>query len=362
METIKILAGEQAFEKIRSEGLPQQSVQMLVGASGGPKWFVLSGLDKALMGEYFRGRTAALNLLGTSSGCWRLSCYAQSNSLAAHANFESGYLYTEYSDNPQAEEISAKARDLVTSMVPEEGVQQILDNPVFRLNLIAVRSHGLGASEVKPLQMAGMGMAAVANAIGRKHLSLFFTRTLFSHPTYANPPWPQFYHADDLPTERVPLTKANLLDAIMASGSIPIVMESVSNIAGAPKGYYRDGGITDYHFDMRFHEGEGLVLYPHFYTHMVPGWFDKMLRHRKPAWENTANVVLVSPSPAFVERLPYQKIPDRNDFARFTYDERVRYWQRVIDESKRLGDDFLELVESGKIRQAVERLDRPSRR
>ena len=353
---ISIRAGAQALDFIRANGLPQESIKVMVGASGGPKWFVLSGLDKALMGEYFRNRTSSLDLIGTSAGSWRFSCYGQDDPLAAHERFEQGYLHTDYSEKPDPAEISNKARELVENIVSPESVGQILNNPVFRFNLITVRSHGLAASERKPLQMAGLGLAAASNLINRKHLSSFFTRTLFYHPTYETSEKPAFYHASDLPTERVRLTEANLVDAIMASGSIPAVMRGVKNISGAPAGCYRDGGITDYHFDMRFHQGDGLVLYPHFYSRMIPGWFDKALTHRRPSPRNIDNVVLLSPSQEFVDRLPYQKIPDRNDFARLTYDERVRYWKRVVDESKRLGDEFLELVSGNKVRQVVKPL------
>ncbi len=353
---ISIRAGAQALDCIRANGLPQESIKVMVGASGGPKWFVLSGLDKALLGEYFRNRTSPLDLIGTSAGSWRFSCYGQDDPLAAHERFEQGYLHTDYSKKPDPAEISRKARELVENIVSPESIEQILNNPVFRFNLIAVRSHGLTASDIKPLQIAGLGLAATSNLINRKHLSSFFTRTLFYHPAYETTEKPEFYNANDFPTERVRLTKTNLVDAIMASGSIPVVMLSVSNIAGAPAGRYRDGGITDYHFDMRFHQGDGLVLYPHFYSRMIPGWFDKALKHRRPSPQNTDNVVLVSPSQAFVDRLPYRKIPDRNDFARFTYDERVRYWKRVVDESRRLGDEFLELVSSNKVREVVKPL------
>lgn len=353
---IDIQAGAKALDSIRANGLPQESVKVMVGASGGPKWFVLSGLDKALLGEYFRDRTSPLDLIGTSAGSWRFSCYSQGDPLAAHERFEQGYIYTSYSSKPDAAEISRKARELVETIVSSDSVGQILDNPVFRFNLIAVRSHGLTASERKPLQLAGLGLAATGNLMNRKYLSSFFTRTLFYHPAYDTSEKPAFYHADDLPTERVRLTPTNLVDAIMASGSIPAVMKGVTNISGAPAGCYRDGGLTDYHFDMRFHQGDGLVLYPHFYSRMIPGWFDKALKHRRPLPQNTDNMVLVSPSQAFVDRLPYGKIPDRNDFARFTYDERVRYWQRVVNESKRLGDEFLELVAGNKVRQVVKEL------
>lgn len=353
---IDIRAGRQALDYIRTDGLPQESVKVMVGASGGPKWFVLSGLDKALLSEYFRNRTIPLDLIGTSAGSWRFSCFGQDDPLAAHERFEQGYLHTNYSDKPDPAEISRKARELVENIVSPESIGQILNNPVFRFNLIAVRSHGLTASDIKPLQMAGLGLAATSNLINRKHLSLFFTRTLFYHPAYEATDKPAFYNANDLPTDRVRLTEANLVDAIMASGSIPVVMQGVTGIVGAPSGRYRDGGITDYHFDMRFHQGDGLVLYPHFYPRMIPGWFDKALKHRRPSPQNTDNVVLVSPSQAFVDRLPYRKIPDRNDFARFTYDERIRYWKRVVDEGRRLGDEFQELVSSNKVRQVVKSL------
>ncbi|WP_299729553.1 patatin-like phospholipase family protein [uncultured Endozoicomonas sp.] len=350
---LDIQAGAKALEQIRSEGLPQESIKVMVGASGGPKWFVLSGLDKALLGEYFRDRKTPLDLLGTSAGSWRFSCYAQNDPLAAHERFEKGYLYTNYSDKPTPEEISTKARDLVEIMVTPESVDQILNNPVMRFNLIADRCHGLTASEIQPIQMAGLALAATGNLISRKTLPSFFTRTLFHHPAYQNEEKPAFFNPGDMHTEPVVFTKENVVDAIMASGSIPAVMQGIRNISGAPDGMYRDGGITDYHFDMPFNHGEGLVLYPHFYSRMIPGWFDKALKHRKPRAENTDNVVLISPSEEFVANLPHGKIPDRNDFANFSYDDRVKYWEKVVSESKRLGDAFLEMTASGNVRHHV---------
>ena len=68
-----------------------------------------------------------------------------------------------------------------------------------------------------------------------------------------------------LPTQHVLLTKDNLRQAVLASGSIPMVLNPVENIAGAGRGLYYDGGVTDYHFDLSFSDS-GLVLYPHFYS------------------------------------------------------------------------------------------------
>ena len=65
-----------------------------------------------------------------------------------------------------------------------------------------------------------------------------------------------------------------------------------------------------------------------------------------------AKVVLVAPSKRFVESLPYGKISDRKDFKTFFRkdDERIRYWKKVVEKSKRLADEFFEAIESGRIR------------
>ncbi|MCD6281429.1 MAG: hypothetical protein J7J85_07460, partial [Deltaproteobacteria bacterium] len=36
--------------------------------------------------------------------------------------------------------------------------------------------------------------------------------------------------------------------------------------------------------------------------------------------------------------------------------QRIRYWERVVEESKRLGDEFLDAVEKGTIRDKVKKL------
>lgn len=108
-------------------------------------------------------------------------------------------------------------------------------------------------------------MSAAANTVSRKNLSRLYTRYVFlrrSDFTIHDP-----YH---LPTQYHELTQGNIHDALLASGSIPVVIEGVTNIEGAPQGMYRDGGIIDYHFDLSFGPDKGLVLYPHFTTSPFP--------------------------------------------------------------------------------------------
>jgi len=48
-------------------------------------------------------------------------------------------------------------------------------------------------------------------------------------------------------------------------------------------------------------------------------------------------------------------LPDRKDFNRFLGDDagRERYWRKAMSESQRLGDEFLELVESGQLKERL---------
>jgi len=196
-------------------------------------------------------------------------------------------------------------------------------------------------------------MAILGNFISRRFLGWFFERGLF-HDARDMPP---FAGMKGLPMQRIALTLDNLQEGLLASGSIPWVMKGVTHIPGAPKGVYRDGGVIDYHMDIPFlGEQDGIVLYPHYQERVVPGWLDKKIPWRRPGDAHMENVLLVSPSPAFVESLPDKKIPDRNDF--YTYKERdkerIDTWKQSVETSRRLADEFVDAAESGKIKQITQ--------
>jgi hypothetical protein len=143
----------------------------------------------------------------------------------------------------------------------------------------------------------------------------------------------------------------------MASGAIPWVMQGVRDIPGARLGVYRDGGLLDYHLDLPY-QAPGVVLYPHFLDRVVPGWFDKSLPWRRGNLEQLKNVLLMSPSRDYLAKLPFGKLPDRRDFNRFLGDDagRQRYWRTAMAESQRLGDEFLDLADSGKLHERIKPL------
>jgi hypothetical protein len=223
---------------------------------------------------------------------------------------------------------------------------EILSHPHYRLHILTVRGRWPLTRDSALATSLGFGMAAMANAVGRRHLARFIDRTIFHDPREH----PAFFRTgsrfDPFRTHEVTLDRGNLAEALLASASIPLVLEGVLDIPSAPRGVYWDGGIIDYHLHLPYYRSKGLVLYPHFVDRIVPGWLDKAMpwRHARGEWLD--NVILVSPSPEYVQKLPHGKLPDRRDFARFEGDDagRMKYWRAAIAQSARLGDEFLEFA------------------
>ena len=324
----------------------------MAGASGGAKWLVLSKLDRVVAATLVPRLRAPVYLIGSSIGAWRFACYAQAEPVQAIERFEEAYLGQTYSEAPDRDEITAKSREILGYALGATGTAEILSHPLFRTNVMTVRSRHVTASEQPAVLVPGLLAAAALNAVSRRSLGAFFERVLF----YDSRDLPPFFDASGFPMSHVELTEANLEDAIVATGSIPMVLAGVRDIAGAPPGVYRDGGVIDYHLDLPQSEPGRLTLYLHFIDRIVPGWFDKKLSWRKPDPANVDRTILVSPSREFVARLPYAKIPDRRDFVNFEREERVRAWRTVVDMCDELAEEFHEVLDTGKLAARLEPL------
>ena len=68
--------------------------------------------------------------------------------------------------------------------------------------------------------------------------------------------------------------------------------------------------------------------------------------------------MLIGPSESFVKSLPGGAIPDRKDFYTFkgNDEERIRRWTIAKDRSCELGEEFMQLANSGDIAARVEPL------
>lgn len=322
-----IYAGREALAHIKQQGLKNEDVSMLLGASSGPKWLVLHGFDQFLL-TAMKQRQQPLDLLGTSAGAWRMACYAQQDSLAAHQRLTDAYIEQSYSAKPSGDEILSSCRNMVNKMLGPLGAEEILKHPSSRLHLITTQCHGLAAKQSRLWQGLGFVVAALGNLISRKSLGLHFTRIVMHHPAQK----PPLERLRDLPSRYQVMERPLVEDTILSTGCIPVLTKGVRDIAG--KGIYQDGGITDYGFDLPLNPKQGFVLYPHFSQIPAPSWFDKSLKWRKPKRDHYSRAILLVPKQTFVKSLPFEKIPDRNDFVELNNDERKAYWNEVVQRSQ----------------------------
>ena len=336
---LNIYAGSNALATITEQGIHANQFETMLGASGGPKWFTLFGLDKYLFGEFFKDRASELNLIGSSAGAFRFAALAQHDPVKAIKRLAKHYSETVYSPNANAEEITSKAIELLQHVYGDDGIKQSLSNSVIKPHFIVAKCLGLTASENRLGQLTGLASSMVLNKCSRKLLNWQYQRYVFHHPKSQL----KVKDNNEFATHYVPLNQANFADALLASGSIPMVMKGIENIAGAPEGMYRDGGIIDYHFNLSFEQQKHLTLYPHFNHMPKPGWFDKNSR-RLASTKHYDNVVMLVPSRAFVNNLPFKKIPDRKDFTDMPAEKRIPYWQQVLGETERLAEAFAEVV------------------
>ncbi|MEJ5347056.1 MAG: hypothetical protein WHS46_00015 [Desulfosoma sp.] len=350
-------AGSSILEMIRDEGLRWERIQGMLGAAGGPKWLILCGLDRVLCRHWLPHAETPLDFLGASIGAWRFAAYCQKDPAAALDRFLEAYRSQSYSMHPTPQEVTRVLGGVLRSFVGHEEARDIAFQKKRRLHIVTMRGRGLLNSRATFSVALGLAAASMSNAVDRAWLHGFFERILFAPPESR-----LLRHLDkSLWAYRlVPLQPENVIPALLASGSIPLLMEPVLDIPKAPSGVYWDGGLMDYHVTVPWlQDSGGIVLYPHYMDRLVPGWFDKRLTKRRPNARYLDQVLVVVPSRSFVASLPYGRIPDRKDFWIFAGQDsqRLRFWDTVMTKSRLLGEEFMELVLSGRIRDRVRSVD-----
>jgi hypothetical protein len=336
---ITISLGARARQRIASEGLQAADVAIIPAAAGGPKGLILHGIDKWLFGEWLPAAPRERKLIGASIGSWRMAASSCHDPVAAHKRLAHHYTHQTYPDKVDAAHVTRACSALLDDVLDGRAAE-LLDNPHYRLAVITMRGTGAlgqtGGSRRR--EIMGFMRAAASNAVSRARLAASMERVVF-HDGRDEHAWLR-EGFDSFASHFVGLSEHNVRDALLASGSIPLVLEAVNDIAGAPRGAYWDGGLIDYHLHLPYQRDPGLVMYPHFTDHIVPGWLDKTMpwRRARGAWLD--NLILVSPSPSFMARLPNGKLPDRSDFKRYgqNHQARIRDWLQAVGESERLAE------------------------
>jgi len=348
LEYLSIYAGKKARRLIQERGLTPDMVEIVAGAAGGPKWLVLSGLDRAIFSDWFTGRKSPLYFVGSSAGTWRLGALAIG--MKAYDAYLEAYINQTYRTRPDAGTVSREILRILNAYLNEGGVEKILNHPYIRMNALSTMCRWPGSLEKPFLLILSMALGGVMNLISRRLLGIFFSRTLFFDPRDK----PPFFDMDGFPLQKVPITRENFRQVMMASGAMPVLIDGVRDVPGAFPGMYRDAGIIDYHVNIPFNS-RSIVLYPHYMERITPGWFDKMLFWRKPEKRDLDKVVLLCPGKAFVEKLPGRKIPSREDFRDYWNRdrERISFWTSVVSSSRILGEEFLNSIENNRIRHII---------
>ncbi len=337
---LSVYMGNEAAKTIGEQGWQAAPFSTLIGASGGPKWLILSELDKVLGQTLLRGRNEPMTLLGSSIGTWRHACLSLNDPGAAISRLQQAYLHQEYScARPSPTEVSEVAEQMLREALGPEGALQIATHPTLRNAIVTARAKGIARGKNGWRLRVSMATATLGNAISRKGLELLFDRVAFCHGELNALPF-----TNGFSTQLTAINELNLIPALKASGAIPLLMQCEPSIPGASGGPFWDGGIIDYHFTLKANQTPGLVLYPHFRDRLTPGWFDKMLRWRTPQRSVIDQLVLMCPSGAFLAQLPHGKIPDRGDFRVMAPAERIVYWETCVRESEQLARAFHNLI------------------
>lgn len=341
---LQILAGKKALAEIKEYGLRPERIKLMVGASGGPKWLMLSRLDQYLSEHFFSKASQNISLLGSSIGSWRMACYAQQDPLASFKEFEQLYINQRYSEKIKPAEISIYINKILSNLFSPARAQYIVSNPLRKLHIVAVRNRKLLNGRSKFSQGFSLLSAATGNLFSSKAVEALYPRVIISPERSTLP----YFHIP----ETLELKADNLSRSLVASGAIPMVMEP-TKLEGGKNRWYWDGGLVDYHFSGPFNIEDGLVFYPHFFPKITPGWLDKGIPWRKAKAENYDNVVMLAPSESFIASLPYGKIPDRIDFTTLTNEDRETYWNAVLEATNELVAELHTTLEKDGGRSAV---------
>ncbi|MEB0140422.1 MULTISPECIES: patatin-like phospholipase family protein [unclassified Undibacterium] len=350
---LHIFAGRSAYAHLRTHGLQARDVALLPAAAGGPKGLILQALDQWLFGTWLPSAPRPRTLIGASIGAWRMAAASQADPVAAFTRLAELYCEQTYPERPSAQYVTTEISRLLQAFLAGHEAE-ILTQPLHRLQILCNRGAGaLSAPLPGWPTKAGFARAALANLRGRPQLARHIERVVIGD-TRADMAWMETPF-DDFRTHFCALNQDNLAPALLASGTLPLLMAPVTTLPGAPPGQYWDGGMIDYHLALPYarlaqDEPAELVLYPHFGARIVPGWLDKNLPWRSAAsgarrhWLD--NVILLAPSASFIASLPRGKLPDRQDFFHYGTDHRsrIRAWQQAISASAALRDEFAAFV------------------
>jgi hypothetical protein len=353
LNAIEIYAGSRALKHIQDHGLRASDFSGAVAAAGGPKGLSLIPFDRWLFGEYFAQQPSkhlnARRLYGASIGAWRMAAASRASRNQAIDRLATAYLERQrYPEKPSSQYVSDTCQSVVKDLLDNDAQAFISDaNPAYCLQAVIASGPKLAS---RAAYQRFFGVAALKNTYKRTWLSSALHRHVVSDRVEFDA---QVFAPTGFDTTIQSFNANTVEDALLASGSIPLVADPVlfigedeRNTTEQPQAYW-DGGLIDYHLCLNYNALPGLVLYPHFQRSVTAGWLDKFLPWRKHGvgqqgrdW--LSNMVLVCPSASLLAKLPNGKLPDRNDFYSYgqDHDRRINDWQTAMSECQAMAEGF----------------------
>ncbi|KZX75755.1 hypothetical protein A3717_22235, partial [Alcanivorax sp. HI0013] len=243
---LTLRAGTDAIAHLREYGLRAGDVDIVPGAAGGPKALGINGLDQAVFGDFLPRAPRRRTLIGASIGSWRFAAIAMGQDPAKGlARLAELYTCQRFPKGITSREVSHRCAAMLSDLLQDRD-QHILHNQNYRLVIVVIRSRGLMARS-GGLGL-GLGLAGLigTNFFSRQATGLFMERGLVYPDGSPLPVGP----LNDFTTHHISLGAENLRAALLASAAIPMVLDGVTGLPGAPDGVYRDGGMLDYHLDL----------------------------------------------------------------------------------------------------------------
>ncbi len=281
MERLCIRAGKRALEMIRDGGFSLDRVTTYVGPAVGPRWLVASGFDLTLLRNGKLGsKSRPVLLTGASAGAWRFAAWLQPEPEKSYRRLLDAYIGIPCDRRSTPSSLRRSLQEVINAYLEDDAIPFALAHDHYRLAVTTARAKNLAASETPWVQKWGLALCYALNRINRGHLFRFFERVVF----YSGPRPPQFCLRPGFRGKAVVLNEFNFKHAVLASGAIPLLIEGVTDIYGAPRGIYRDGGMIDYHLDHDYAVKEDdVTLLFHHEDRIIPGWLDKKIKGRRPS-------------------------------------------------------------------------------
>lgn len=226
MNALSIHAGPKALAHIREHGLRAQDIAIVPAAAGSPKSLIFQKMDQWLFGSWLSSAPRERTLIGASIGAWRMAGACQEGPVSAFQRL--GDLYCEqcYPRRPTPRYVSDSCERFLDDFISGHE-RYIASHPHNRLQILVSRGRKLLRAPIT----AGFGLTVLGNLVSRSQLANHLSRIVIGDER--DPAFWLKAKFDAFDTQFMPLSPDKLGSALLASGTLPFIMEPVRDIPGA---------------------------------------------------------------------------------------------------------------------------------